>query len=171
MTGRIAVGLGLLAALAACSGSRGLTDEQKLARIHELYAEYRSSFKGLPEMTIEQLVSSPRDEESVVLVDVRTEDERAVSVIPGSISQEEFEARPAELEGRKVVTYCTIGYRSGLYAETLRRQGWDAYNLPGSILAWTHAGGALESEGEGTRRLHVFDSRWDLAAEGYEAVW
>lgn len=165
------VGLGVLAALVACGGSQGLTDEQKLTRVTELYAGYRSSFEGTPEMTVEQLVSSPGDELSLVLVDVRTEDERAVSMIPGSISRSEFEARQAELGGRKVVTYCTIGYRSGLYAEQLRRQGWDAYNLEGSILAWTHAGGALVSDGAETRRLHVFGSRWDLAAEGYETVW
>ena len=103
-----------------------------------------------------------------MLVDVRSDEERAVSTLPGAVSQEAFEATaPAG----PVVTYCTIGARSGEYADGLRKQGRDVRNLAGSLLAWTHAGGPLtDAEGEPTRRVHVYGKRWDLIHSDYEAV-
>ena len=45
-------------------------------------------------------------------------------------------------------------------------------NLAGSMLAWTHADGELvDSDGNPTKRLHVFGKRWNLAADGYEGIW
>lgn len=106
-----------------------------------------------------------------VLVDVRTERERRVSMLPGAIPASEFERRLAELAGRTVVAYCTIGARSSSYARRMGRSGVDVLNLEGSVLAWTHAGGPLVQGGAPTRRLHVYGRRWDLAADGYETVW
>jgi rhodanese-related sulfurtransferase len=66
-----------------------------------------------------------------------------VSVLPGTctISQRRLEQLgPETFRGRRVVCYCTVGYRSGLYAAQLRRRhGLDAYNLRGSVLAWVSA--------------------------------
>ncbi len=106
-----------------------------------------------------------------VLVDVRTERERRVSMLPGAIPAGEFERRLAELAGRTVVVYCTIGARSSAYAREMGRRGVDVRNLEGSVLAWTHAGGPLVHDGVPTRRLHVYGRRWNLAADGYETVW
>jgi len=106
-----------------------------------------------------------------VLVDVRTERERRVSMLPGAIPASEFERRLAELGNRTVVAYCTIGARSSSYARRMGRRGVDVLNLEGSVLAWTHAGGPLVHDGAPTRRLHVYGRRWNLAADGYETVW
>jgi sodium/bile acid cotransporter 7 len=158
--------------LAACSPRGAGGDEQeKLARIAEMYEGYHAEFPEVRAIDVAELVGLLEGENAPVLVDVRTEAERAVSIIPGAISQAEFDARRDELAGRPVVTYCTIGYRSGLYADELRRQGWEVANLRGSILAWTHAGGGLEAGGEPTRRLHVHARRFDRAADGFETVW
>jgi hypothetical protein len=60
-----------------------------------------------------------------------------VSILPGpTVSKAEFNAHRERYAGRRVVCYCTAGLRSGLLASQLRSQGWDAYNLHGSILAW-----------------------------------
>ncbi len=166
---RVAVLLAVVAA-AAC-GASDLSEAEKVARVEELYAGYRASFPEAPELTVEDLLRRLQQGGEVVLVDVRTEPEQAVSMIPGAISRQEFQRRRQEFDGRTVVTYCTIGYRSGLVTQELRQQGWDAYNLEGSILAWTHAGQVLESEGSETRRVHVYGRKWDLAADDYEAVW
>ena len=148
-----------------------MTSEDKLARIEEMIDQYQQQFPDVPGIDAAAL----RDDlarDAVVLVDVRTEDERTTSMIAGAISREEFELRSAEFEGSAIVTYCTIGYRSGDYAQKLRQEGWDARNFDGSILAWTHAGEELvDAEGNPTRRVHVFGERWNLAAEGYEPVW
>ncbi|GJP86778.1 hypothetical protein CLOP_g16759 [Closterium sp. NIES-67] len=76
----------------------------------------------------------------VVVVDTRTEEETAVSMIPGgTLKQRDFERQIEKFNDHRVVCYCTIGYRSGNYARMLRSQHqMDAYNLKGSILSWTH---------------------------------
>ena len=111
--------------------------------------------------------------EDIVLVDVRTGRERAVSTLPGAIGAGDFEDRLAELaaEGKTVVAYCTIGARSSDYARKMGKRGVEVLNLEGSILAWTHAGGDLVSGTGPTRRVHVYGRRWNLAANGYETVW
>ena len=109
----------------------------------------------------------------IVLVDVRTEEERRVSTLPGAIGADDFESRLGELavEGRTVVAYCTIGARSSAYAREMGKRGVEVLNLEGSVLAWTHAGGALTSGTAPTNRLHVYGRRWNLAADGYETIW
>ena len=111
--------------------------------------------------------------DAFVLVDVREPRELAVSTIPGALTRDEFEARKAELKakGATIVPYCTIGYRSGLYTEELREQGFEAKNLEGSLLSWTWAGGPLVHDDEPTKRVHVYGPQWNLVAEGYEGVW
>ena len=109
--------------------------------------------------------------EGFVLVDVRTDRERAVSTLPGAISASAFEARIREFAGRTVVAYCTIGARSSAYAREMGERGVEILNLEGSALAWTHVGGALVSGDAATTRLHVYGRRWNLAADGYETVW
>ena len=110
-------------------------------------------------------------EGNLVLVDVRTDAERRVSTLPGAITSEEFEARLQELADRTVVAYCTIGRRSSEYVRRMARRGVDMLNLEGSVLAWTHVGGQLVSDGAPTRRLHVYGRRWNLAADGYQTIW
>ncbi len=74
--------------------------------------------------------------------------------------------------GREIIVYCTIGERSAATVENLRSQGIPAFNLAGSILAWTHIGGPLvDASGKPTRRVHVYARDWDLAASDYQSVW
>lgn len=75
----------------------------------------------------------------IVLVDARSADEYNVSMIPNSITKEEFEAKEEEFKAQnaRVVCYCTIGFRSSKYATQLKERGFtDASNIEGSILAW-----------------------------------
>ena len=107
----------------ACQNPGDLPDAEKRARIEELYESYRGGFPDAPEITVEALVRELAGPEPPVLVDVRSDDEREVSTLPGAISQKEFEKDPDRFAGREVVTYCTIGYRSGRYTEKLVAEG------------------------------------------------
>jgi hypothetical protein len=76
-----------------------------------------------------------------------------------------------------VVCYCTIGFRSGKFAKTLRglqrRDGKPVhvYNLEGSVLGWVHEGlPVVDSTGKPAQRLHVYGSKWDLAPRALETV-
>lgn len=147
------------------------TDAEKHKKIGEMYDGYRSSFPGIAEITAKELGPMMR-EGSVILVDVREAKERAVSVLPGSISKGDFEAIVDDLDGKKIVVYCTIGYRSGEYVEALKSRGIEAFNLQGSILSWVHAGEVVVTlDGSETKRVHVYGEKWNLLPQGFEAVW
>ncbi len=162
----------LVATTSACGTPQEMPtgNDEKVRRIEDLYDGYIASFPEVPAVTAVEFRQRLADGE-ILLVDVRKPEEQEVSMIPGAMTREEFESRADELRGREVVTYCTIGYRSGLYAQELRAEGWDARNLRGSILSWTHAGGPLAGPDGPTRRVHVYGERWALAADGYEQVW
>jgi len=168
---RFVLWLTLAAAVGCAAPGEKLSEAERRARIDELYREDREAFPGVPEVSAAELAELLRTGD-VVLVDVRGKDERRVSTIPGALSKAELEESADAYRGRRVVAYCTVGYRSGLYAAELRRRGFDAWNFAGSLLAWTHAGGPLvDADGAETRRLHVYGRKWDLAADGYETVW
>lgn len=107
----------------------------------------------------------------VLFIDVRTDEERAISMIPGALSAEQIEADPSLAADRTLVAYCTVGYRSGRWTIEAKREGLDVVNLAGSLLAWTHAGGPLQSASGPTKVLHVYGRTWDLARLDYQAIF
>lgn len=145
----------------------GSTVRQK---INEMYSGYRRFFPGVKEISARDFVAL-RANKKVVLVDVRTDAERDVSMIPGAISQSEFDAHREIFRNETIVVYCTIGYRSGLMAKELTVQGFDAYNLVGGVLAWAEAGQIFIGEHGSTRDVHVYGEKWNVLPPGYRAVW
>eukprot|EP00040_Diaphanoeca_grandis_P020330 m.108142 g.108142 ORF g.108142 m.108142 type:complete len:194 (+) comp27850_c0_seq1:278-859(+) len=123
------------------------------------------------------------DPTKFLLIDCRTAAEQAVSVINGAVLQSEFEAenyndtRTQMLASKTLVPYCTIGYRSGVYARKLKTQyGATGVNIKNGegVLMWTHKGGSLvelENRKEKTSRIHTFGSAWNLAPSHTEAVF
>ncbi|HDZ22153.1 hypothetical protein LCGC14_1002450 [marine sediment metagenome] len=150
--------------------SSKLTDEQRRQRIEDLYAEYRASFPDVPEMTVDQLLAAQKTGQ-VVLVDVRGADEQDVSMIPGAIPARRFEEEGERYEEKQIVVYCTIGYRSGLYAKKLDEQGYRAVNLEGGILAWVHAGQMIVNHNGQTNRVCVYGRKRNLLPHEYQAAW
>lgn len=144
-------------------------DDEREAEVDDLYGRYAQEFPEVPSIGPDELAAL-QERGEVVLVDVRTEAERAVSMLPGAVPAESFD--PDAAAGRTVVAYCTIGYRSGLWAAEQRANGVDVLNLEGSVLAWTHSGRSLVGpDGEPTHEVHVYGRRWDLARTDYQAVW
>lgn len=96
----------------------------------------------------------------VILVDVRTAEERAVSTLPGAVSSIDLDGDLGEAGDALTVTYCTVGFRSGRAARLLRRRGREVAHLDG-ILAYTHSGNVLvDGGGAETREVHVFGPEW-----------
>lgn len=152
------------------SFSRSSSESERRARLEAICEKLERRYPDLPTVEVDEVPDSG-NAKGAVLVDVRSPEERRVSRIPGAISREELEEDLEEYRGRRLVAYCTVGGRSSSWADEMRRRGWDAANLRGSILAWTHAGRDLENDDGTTRRVHVKGRRWNLAADGYEPVW
>ena len=120
------------------------------------------------------------DELNMILVDVRSKNERDVSMIPGAITSDEFENliknNPNMDKSRLIVPYCTIGYRSGKYGSYLLKEcGFTNVRNGEGIVLWTHAvGSSLVVQVGGaekcTNEVHTFGSAWDLASDKYSTV-
>ena len=109
-----------------------------------------------------------RSGKPVVLVDVRSPDEIAVSKIPGAITRAEFEMRREQLTNHTVIAYCTVGGRSFMFASRYSQTGLKVYNYRGSILAWCGSGRPLVApDGSATSRVHTY-TRLLRAPEGYQ---
>ena len=149
------------------------SESGKREKITTMYREYARKFPLVEAITVEELQQLQQQGKNLVLVDVRSPKERAVSIIPGAITKEEFEENFEQYVSSDavVVAYCTIGYRSGKYAEKLRQQGIEIFNLEGSILAWSHIRGKLVDAAGATNKVHVFGRQWQLTADNYQPVW
>ena len=167
------LGFAFTAAVAYCGGGPSPdTDAERVARIDEMYAGYRKEFPEVPSVTAEVALAQLKAGQAPVFVDARTEAGRAVSVLPGAVAAEAVEADPGAYRGKELVVYCTIGYRSGLWAERMAGRGLTVRNLEGSLLSWTHVGGPLVTPaGEPTTRVHVYGRPWDLASSAYQATY
>ncbi len=122
------------------------------------------------------------DQFTLLIVDVRPNEERVVSTIPGAISLDDFIQlrldRSAPEEEVRIVFYDTIGLRStntwldwGQRLQFLH-SNIRAYNLLGGILAWTHEQGELRNnEGVETWRVHIGSEAWNLLPKNYQEVF
>ncbi len=105
-----------------------------------------------------------------VVVDVRSDAEISVSIIPGAITKAQYEKNRQQYQGRTVIPYCTIGGRSGAYAKQLAGNGVKVKNYKGSILKWIDAGLPLVTlDGKPTQRVHTYSDRYRVPAK-YEQV-
>ena len=147
-----------------------MSDQAKRQKIEAIYQKASGSFPGIEAITADKLQELLR-EGSVVLVDVREPAEQQVSMIPGAITVEQFEQQCDRHKDATVVSYCTIGGRSGHYTRMLADRGFKAVNFKGAILAWTHIGGPLQNAEGPTRNVHVHSRKFNFIADGYEPVW
>lgn len=107
-------------------------------------------------LTVQQLraglmkAASPT-EKGFFLIDVRSPQEHATGVIPGTdlnIDFREMQTRHREIGAKPddhIVVYCQSGHRSNIAAETLADLGYKhVYNVDGSVNAWVDAGYQLD---------------------------
>lgn len=146
------------------------TDAEKRRQIDECYASFKPTFPAVRDVSIAEFIELIGGR-ALVIVDVRPKAERDISMIPAAISKDWFEEHRSQYRDRLVVTYCTIGARSGKYAVTLQQQGFEVVNLRGSILAWAHDSQPLIDKDGPTKRVHVYSAAWNLLPRSYEAVW
>jgi len=152
-------------------GMRTLSDEWRQDKIMTMYHQYAEEFPLVEGITVSELQKLQQQDQKLILVDVRSPRERAVSYIPGAITTEEFEHNLEQYQNEKIIVYCTIGYRSGKYAQKMQRQGIRVLNLEGSLLAWSHIQGQLINQIGATKKVHVFGRQWQLTSEDYQPVW
>ena len=149
-------------------------------------AFYQSLYSDIQTLSSENLLRNDSSS-NVILVDCRTAPERNVSMIEGAISLQDFRNQHFTIPSDTlIVTYCTIGYRSGMEARRLKQQFnlQDRIKSLDGIVSFTHA---LEQQqmqtntstsrqlldpntGFPTTNVHCFSHRWACPNEKYTAV-
>lgn len=153
------------------SASLSAKNDFRKQQVDEMYQQYQQeAFPTVSTVTAEQLLTWQQSEQ-VILVDVRTPEERVISRIPSAITFEEYQENFATYTNDKIVFYCTIGYRSGIETEKAKQRNLEAYNLHGGVLAWSHIGQPFLRDDRETRDVHVYGKQWNLTPRGYNPVW
>lgn len=141
--------------------------------IEELASICQLIYPDAPWLSLSEFVRQ-REQADWVIVDVRSQHERGVSIIPGALSTKEFKTRikaRSEECDKHILVYCTAGCRSAKYAQKLCKQGFKAFNLRGGVLAWALDGRIfVNPDAEVTRQVHVYSGEWNVLPPGYEAV-
>lgn len=143
-------------------------NQEKLEKVYEMYEEYKNEFKNIAAITTEEIKNSKI---IITLIDVRSDAEQKVSMIPGAISKEEFEKNKDKFKNTLIVPYCTIGVRSGYYAEKLKKEGFSTKNYKGSILAWVLSGEIVHKDKKEVLEIHVYGEKWNVLPSHYKGVW
>ena len=152
------------------TGSQQVSDRRKYEKVLKLYMSQKKEFPDVQDVSPREameLVNTGK----VVFIDVREAGEQSISRLPGAITIDRFLENFEPYHNFIKIGYDTIGLRSGIIARELLQKEIPMYNLRGGLLAWVHAGGKVYNKKAETRRVHVYDRKWDLAPNGYDAVW
>ena len=150
-------------------GDGEMPDAKKKDTVYRMYTDYKKEFPQVRDISPQQAMEL-LNEETVVFVDTRKPSEMAVSKLPGAVSDRDFLNHIDRYRDKTIVSYCTISYRSGLFAREMAGRGITVINLQGGILAWIlEKGKVYDKGGNPVKRVHVFGDKWDYAPDGYES--
>ena len=130
----------------------------------DLKAEIRARFPTVSQVSTTEL-RKWLEQQDVLLLDARADEEYAVSHLGGArFAPDESEALRV-LDGvakdRRIVVYCSVGYRSSDMAQKLGAHGFsNVHNLEGSIFEWANGGYPLYRGEQRVREVHPFDTHW-----------
>jgi len=113
--------------------------------------------------TLAQWLAAPSSQRPLLL-DARTEAEFAVSHLEGARRIDPEHPDLAALgppTNRRVVVYCSVGWRSAYIADVLQRAGYRrVFNLEGGIFGWANADRPVVDAHGPTHRVHPYDAVW-----------
>lgn len=105
-----------------------------------------------------------------VVVDVRSDDEINVSIIPGAITKAQFEKDKDKYKGKLIIPYCLVGGRSANFSNELTKSGALVRNYKGSIVEWVNNELPLVTlKGEPTNKVFINPDKFKVPSK-YDAV-
>lgn len=139
---------------------------------HMLKALYKNTVPLLRPQQVETL-------EEYTILDTRAANEYAVSSLPNALwvnyptlNQEVLATIP---KNKKILLYCSVGYRSERIGEQLLTMGFSqVYNLYGGIFEWVNTGHVVvnPSDQNPTSKVHGYAPSWGKwLGDGVEVVY
>jgi rhodanese-related sulfurtransferase len=130
-------------------------------------AKIRHDFPEVKRITTAELATwlADHNRPAPLLLDVRTQAEYAVSHLRDAehVAPDAPASAVQAPKDRPIVTYCSVGYRSGAFAQKLNDAGFtNVVNLEGSIFAWANEGRPLVHDGAPVDKVHPYNRTWGL---------
>ncbi|MGI8889526.1 MAG: rhodanese-like domain-containing protein [Chthoniobacterales bacterium] len=132
----------------------------------------RAKFSEVHWITTQQLADwlADKNRAQPVLLDVRTPAEWNVSHLAGARQVDPKADAKTAAEGlpkdTPIVTYCSIGYRSGEVARRLQKAGYsNVQDLEGSIFEWGNEQRPLVHDGKRVTKVHPYSATWGRLLE------
>ena len=128
--------------------------------------EFKEFLRGLEDQfDIPNIPADSMQNEDFLLLDTRENEEYEVSHIKDAllVGYDEFDISLIDTVffDKKIVVYCSVGYRSSKIAYKLYERGFkNVYNLYGGIFKWVNEGRIIVSGKEKTLNLHAYDQDW-----------
>lgn len=151
------------------------SDQLALASVE---VKVRRDYPAVAQLKGDELAALEREKgDGIVLLDVREEDEFAVSHLEGAnridprLSAAQFsEALGPAVHGKTVVLYCAVGVRSSRLADRISAVAKEAgangvYSLEGGIFRWHNEGRPLVRGSQQTQEVHAYDRQWGQLLE------
>lgn len=119
---------------------------------------------SVPEVTVPQLKTM----NDALLLDAREWMEYQVSHLKNAtfVGYDQFDMDKLKLinKNRKIVVYCSVGYRSEKIAEKLKEAGYtNVSNLYGGIFEWVNQGNpVVDTNGVVTENIHAYSITWGV---------
>lgn len=139
---------------------------------------YKLLLKGLlshsvPEVSVTEAMTVG---EEAIFLDARAKKEFDVSHLKGArfVGYDDFDLTAVKdiPKDKKVVVYCSIGYRSEKIAEQLIAAGYsDVSNLFGGVFEWKNQGHEVYNTAGETEQVHAFDKTWGIWLRKGEKVY
>ena len=123
----------------------------------------RMAIGAVQDISVKELLQQQNE---VILLDTRERKEYEVSHISNAlwVGYDDFNVKRLSdiSKDAKIVTYCSVGYRSERIGEQLQKAGFSkVYNLKGSIFKWVNEGNIVVDEhGQTTNAIHGYDEKW-----------
>ncbi|MDX2217117.1 MAG: rhodanese-like domain-containing protein [Oculatellaceae cyanobacterium bins.114] len=134
----------------------------------------RAKFPEVKQMAIAELTHQlqQHDSSKPLLLDARTVEEFDVSHLPQAHRVDQWmlargEQQPSiESTQQAIVVYCSVGYRSTRFAQSLQTRGYsNVFNLEGSLFEWVNQGYSVYRTGadgveQVTQWVHPYNATW-----------
>lgn len=116
---------------------------------------------SVPEVLPEDI----KDNNEIVFLDTRLKKEFNTSHIKNAtwVGFESFNLKKVKdiPKNKKIVVYCTVGYRSEKITEKLVKAGYkNVSNLYGGIFEWVHNNQVVVNKKGITEEIHTYDESW-----------
>lgn len=139
---------------------------------------YNTMLKALLSHNVKEIVAKDANQDtSAIFLDAREKKEFEVSHLKNAVwvGYDDFELNrvKAVSKDKKIIVYCSVGYRSEKITEKLNKAGYsNVSNVVGGIFEWKNLGyPVVDNTGKQTEKVHAYSKTWGIWLNKGEKIY